>query len=214
MFFSPGLAIINLVKLILIMYLRSWAVLTCNVPHEVVFRWNLKNFNRKISFKFQILSELRVQTIFISHYSSQCSSFVFYPSHMQSCGLNHRIIVGLFLGRSECITCSLTQLKTSCQTWSTSFWIILWALQPLFPSSFSSFWWFTTWYRWRVHSARLIKIWKCNCTRNERRRGRRWWNWWRIRSCKQTWPIGCRIDGSEPSTLTSNRPWCNNPWQH
>lgn len=40
MFFSPGLAILNLVKLVIIMYLRSWTVLTCNVPHEVVFRYN------------------------------------------------------------------------------------------------------------------------------------------------------------------------------
>lgn len=39
MFFSPGLAILNLLKLVIIMYLRSWAVLTCNVPHEVVFRY-------------------------------------------------------------------------------------------------------------------------------------------------------------------------------
>ena len=35
MFFSPGLPAINLVKLVIMMYLRSWAVLTCNVPHEV-----------------------------------------------------------------------------------------------------------------------------------------------------------------------------------
>lgn len=39
MFFSPGLAIINMIKLVIILYLRSWAVLTCNVPHSVVFRW-------------------------------------------------------------------------------------------------------------------------------------------------------------------------------
>lgn len=38
MFFAPGLAIINLFKLGILMYFRSWAVLTCNVPHEVVFR--------------------------------------------------------------------------------------------------------------------------------------------------------------------------------
>lgn len=38
MFFSPGLAILNLIKLGILMYFRSWAVLTCNVPHEVVFR--------------------------------------------------------------------------------------------------------------------------------------------------------------------------------
>lgn len=38
MFFSPGLTALNLLKLGILMYLRSWAVLTCNVPHEVVFR--------------------------------------------------------------------------------------------------------------------------------------------------------------------------------
>ncbi|XP_059612724.1 transmembrane channel-like protein [Phlebotomus argentipes] len=43
MFFSPGLAILNLIKLVIIMYLRSWAVLTCNVPHEVVFRASRSN---------------------------------------------------------------------------------------------------------------------------------------------------------------------------
>lgn len=38
MFFSPGLPAINLVKLCLLLYIRSWAVLTCNVPHEVIFK--------------------------------------------------------------------------------------------------------------------------------------------------------------------------------
>lgn len=38
MFFSPGLMVLNLFKLGILMYLRSWAVMTCNIPHEVVFR--------------------------------------------------------------------------------------------------------------------------------------------------------------------------------
>lgn len=38
MFFSPGLTVLNLFKLGILMHLRSWAVLTCNVPHEVIFR--------------------------------------------------------------------------------------------------------------------------------------------------------------------------------
>ncbi|KAJ8738016.1 hypothetical protein PYW08_000611 [Mythimna loreyi] len=43
MFFSPGLVVLNVAKLMIMMYLRSWAVMTCNVPHEVVFRVSKSN---------------------------------------------------------------------------------------------------------------------------------------------------------------------------
>ncbi|XP_018318769.1 transmembrane channel-like protein 3 [Agrilus planipennis] len=43
MFFSPGLVWINVIKLYILMYLRSWTVLTCNVPHSVVFRASRSN---------------------------------------------------------------------------------------------------------------------------------------------------------------------------
>ncbi|XP_060519622.1 transmembrane channel-like protein [Cylas formicarius] len=43
MFFSPGLVVLNVVKLYIMMYLRAWAVLTCNVPHEIIFRASRSN---------------------------------------------------------------------------------------------------------------------------------------------------------------------------
>lgn len=43
MFFSPGLPTLNLVKIVILLYIRSWAVMTCNVPHETVFRASRSN---------------------------------------------------------------------------------------------------------------------------------------------------------------------------
>ncbi|KRT82265.1 hypothetical protein AMK59_3218, partial [Oryctes borbonicus] len=43
MFFSPGIIAINVIKLYVMVYFRSWIVLTCNVPHKVVFRASRSN---------------------------------------------------------------------------------------------------------------------------------------------------------------------------
>ncbi|XP_076457549.1 transmembrane channel-like protein 1 [Babylonia areolata] len=42
-FFSPGLALLNLMKLLLLMYVRCWTVLVCNVPQERIFRASRSN---------------------------------------------------------------------------------------------------------------------------------------------------------------------------
>lgn len=43
LFFSPGLVPLNVVKLLILMYFRAWVVLTCNIPHEVIFRASRSN---------------------------------------------------------------------------------------------------------------------------------------------------------------------------
>lgn len=73
MFFSPGLAILNLIKLVLILYLRSWAVLTCNVPHEVVFRWaNWQANSRSLEW---INRAIPLQSIAVKQFLLDTSSY-------------------------------------------------------------------------------------------------------------------------------------------
>ena len=43
LFFSPMLPAINLVKLVILLYVRNWAVTMCNIPHERVFRASRSN---------------------------------------------------------------------------------------------------------------------------------------------------------------------------
>ena len=44
-YFCPGMPIIFSIKLILLMYLRKWCVLTCNTPNQRIFRIKNNNFN-------------------------------------------------------------------------------------------------------------------------------------------------------------------------
>ena len=64
LFMAPGLPLLNLVKLIAIFYIKSWAVLVTNVPHETVFKVSA---NTKMEFIVRKFLMFKLQAI-LAHY--------------------------------------------------------------------------------------------------------------------------------------------------
>ena len=59
LFMAPGLPLLNLVKLVAIFYIKSWAVLVTNVPHEIVFK--------VLTIFLSIYCKTNIRNLFITH---------------------------------------------------------------------------------------------------------------------------------------------------
>ena len=78
-FFSPMLTALNLLKLLIMLYIRSWAVLVCNIPHERVFKASKSNnFYYALTLLMLFLTTLMVGFLLVSlEPSKECGPFTY-----------------------------------------------------------------------------------------------------------------------------------------